>query len=396
MKPWPNTGVGEAARAGDDSADVAPSEALGPLAPGAQSWHGIPVSSGVDPVFSTAAGSRVARGGRSWLDLYCGSGTVILGHAHPRQRAAVSAALANGATVSLRHPLEPALARRLVELVGGERLVAFFKTGSEAMHAALMTAVRATGRDVILTTGYHGWLAPLGGGPTLGLEVVRLDWGSGALEEEVAELAGRAACLVISATPDMPAAGTVRSSVEAARRRGALIVADEVKSGFRRAYPTVSQAELGIEPDLLVLSKAMANGFPLSALLGARELLGDPDVFSIFSTYASELLSFAAAHACLDELADGAYGRFAERSTALRDGLAAAGQGLGVRVVGVPTFFRLELPEAAAPGALCQALWERGLLFHPLDEVLVSAAHTSADIDEACAMFAEALAEVVR
>jgi glutamate-1-semialdehyde 2,1-aminomutase len=363
-----------------------------PLAPGAQDWHRFPVTHGVPVFFSAAKGSRLKdQSGHEVIDLYCGSGTVILGHANISQIERVRDIISNGATVSLRHPIELDVAHRLVRLTGTER-VAFFKTGSEAVYAAVRVAARATGRTGVLGTGNHGWLSPLQAlDPRQKTpEMIELQWDSPTLVKDAKQHIDSAACLVLSPLPVMPNPSVVRSLVEMARSRGALIIADEVKAGFRRAFPTVMK-EIGIAPDLLVVSKALANGFPVAALCGRNDLLGDRDLFRVFSTYASEMVSLTAADACLELLEAGAYQAFRKSSSEMHDRLTRVASEYGGNVVGVPTFFRFELPTEIDEGDLCRSMYESGVLYHPLDEVLLSAAHTSEDIDISVRAFVKAI-----
>lgn len=372
----------------------APAREAHPLAPGSQDWHNFPISAGVPAFFIAAKDASVFDNtGRELIDLYCGSGAVILGHANPTQMDAVRAILANGATVSLRHPVELELAEHLVGLINGAHYAAFFKTGSEAVHAAITTAIKATGRHGVITTTYHGWLMPIGDLRSIsGCAVEPLDWSAPSLVSDVKAHAGSAACILISPTPDTPGPAVIQDVVNAARARGAVVIFDEVKAGFRYAYPTVS-ARLGIEPDLTVVSKAIGNGFPIAALLGG-DLLASDETFSVFSTYASEIMSETAALACLHMLADGGYETFAQRSSELYATLGEIGAPYGVRVRGVPTFFRLDLPAWLNPDRLCQQLYRRGILYHPLDQVLVSAAHSPAVIDQVCESFSTILGEL--
>ena len=293
----------------------------------------------------------------------------------------------------MRHPVERELAGHLVRLCPGLSYAAFFKTGSDAVHAAITTAVKATGRTVVLTTTYHGWLMPLGELRTAsGLSVRGLDWTSPALAAEVAASARDAACVVVSPTPDTPGQDAIAEVVAAARVGGAVVIFDEVKAGFRYAYPTTA-ASLGIEPDLIVVSKAIGNGFPIAAVLGG-DLMADEKTFSVFSTYASELVSLTASLACLRALADGEYDIFARQSAALHANLGSIGAKYGVEVAGVPTFFRLSLPEHLDAAGLSLRLYDRGVLYHPYDQVLVSAAHDDGVIERVCAAFDDSLRDM--
>jgi glutamate-1-semialdehyde 2,1-aminomutase len=222
-----------------------------------------------------------------------------------------------------------------------------------------------------------------------GFQIEPLDWMSPTIVADVAAMAGRAACIVMSPTTELPEPETVRLVADTARAAGALVIFDEVKSGFRYAYPTTS-ASLGIEPDLTAVSKAIGNGFPIAALLGGN-VLANVNNFSVYSTYASEVISIVASLACLETLTDGGYETFAANSAALHKELETLGARYGVKVRGVPTFFRLELPERTDPDQLCRGLYQRGVLYHPLDQVIVSAAHGSAVIARVCTAIEETL-----
>jgi glutamate-1-semialdehyde 2,1-aminomutase len=378
----------------DALASIGSTSPVSRLAPGSQNWHSFPISAGVPAFLTAARGAAVFDADdREVIDLYCGSGAVILGHADPAQISAVRSALANGPTVSLRHPVEAKLADLLVSLCPGARYAAFFKTGSEAVHAAITTAIKATGRRGIVTTTYHGWLLPLGElRDTSGYTVAPVNWSSPTLTADVAALAATAACIVVSPTTETPGLDAVREVADAARAGGAIVIFDEVKSGFRYAYPTVGAAA-AVEPDITVVSKAIGNGFPIAAVLGG-DLLATEETFSVYSTYASELVSETAAVACLESLAAGAYESFAESSRTLYEELGVIGAKIGAEIAGVPTFFRLSLPSHLNGDDLCRRLYEHGVLYHPLDQVLVTSAHDGSIIERVCAAFDAALGEI--
>ena len=219
------------------------------------------------------------------------SGAVILGHAHRAQVAAVREALVSGATVSIGAGIRSSASSpgTWCWLCPGLSYAAFFKTGSDAVHAAITTAVKATGRTVVLTTTYHGlahaaWRAPHGQRP----ERPPVDWTS--LAAEVAASARDAACVVVSPTPDTPGQDAI-AEVAAAARVSAGAVATSMRSRQGSAMPTrLLRPAWASKPDLIVVSKAIGNGFPIAAVLGG-DLMADEKTFSVFSTYASELSS---------------------------------------------------------------------------------------------------------
>lgn len=356
------------------------------LAPGSQNWHNFPTSAGAPRFFVKGKGPLLTdTQGRQYIDVYSGSGTVILGHADDYQIDRVKEALNTGATVSLRHPIEAKLAARLVRSSPGAEFCHFFKTGSEAVHAAMRICVNQSERTAVATTGFHGWLLPFGPRRKValdksskigltGLIVHTLDWLSPTLINDFERVAAECACIIVTPSAFTPSPEIMRSLFDVAERNGTLVIFDEVKAAYRYSYPNVTTV-WNCSPHLRVVSKGLANGFPISAILGNYDLLGPDSTLSIFSTYASEVLSMTAAMACLDRLEDGAYHQFARASGQLKRGLDEVGAPFGVRTAGIDTFFRLVIPEAFDVDRLCRELSQLGVLYHPHDEVLIGASH---------------------
>jgi glutamate-1-semialdehyde 2,1-aminomutase len=252
----------------------------------------------------------------------------------------------------------------------------FFKTGSECAHIALRTALAATHRKTVVSLGYHGWICPFGQSDLdcRGVRLLTPGWSLDeamlAVREAGADLAG----IFVSPSPLMIEPEFYQALNAEAHRVGALFMMDEVKSGFRWAFPCLSSA-FGLRPDIVLFAKAVTNGFPLAIMGGTNRFLSDPDLISIYSTYASENVSLFAARYCLSELANGAYARFQRAAHRFHDCLRPLLEGMGCRVKGVPTFFRVELPGSVDWGVFADGLARRAILYHPKDEVLLSAAH---------------------
>ena len=210
------------------------------------------------------------------------------------------------------HPLEVEVARRLRDMVPCAEMTRFFKTGAEACNAAVRVARAYTGKEVVLSSGYHGWL----------------DWASAAREGERGipvclrasiesfafndceslvkareKHAGRVACVFCepASAHFEPEGQFVDLLFRVAREEEALVVFDEIVTGFRLA-PGGAQERYGAVPDLATFAKAMSNGLPLAALCGKREYMELAGDLLISSTYAGETLSLAAAVATLDKL----------------------------------------------------------------------------------------------
>jgi glutamate-1-semialdehyde aminotransferase len=352
------------------------------LAAGSQEWIAFTELSSFPRFFADSSGPYLFDpDGRRYIDLYCGSGSVILGHGDPRQAEAVAGQAASGPSLSFRPVLEVELATRLHELIPGIERVMFFKTGSEACHGAINLAVQTTGRDTLLSIGYHGWIAPYA--EILGrLESIRIEqcgWDLDEIERTVAKQRDSIAGIMVAPDPNIMNIDLYKGIEELARSVNAAFIMDEVKSGFRAAFPCVTTA-YGLRPDIMIFSKAFANGYPL-AVVGARSgLLDDPDTFPVFSTFAVEAISLRAAQAGLASLADGGYDRFERASRRLFSALSGTFAGASTKVVGTPTFFRLVVPDRDRAKLLARLLANAGVLWHPFDNVMVSAAHDGGDV----------------
>lgn len=271
--------------------------------------------SGVFPQFAVGASGceLVDSCGQRYVDWSNGWGPVMLGYRHPAVEAAIREQLAAGPTLSLMHPLEVEVAERIVALVPCADMVAFGKNGSDSLNAAVRVARAATGRELILQCGFHGfheWYTCLHpqvrGIPAVFRELVRpfpyndLE----ALEKLLETNRGRVAGIVMEPTAlHLPARGYLEGVRELATRHGALLVFDEVITGFRVARGG-AQELFGVLPDLACYSKGIANGMPLSAIAGRREYMQFLPSVGFGMTFRGETLSLAAARATLDTVRD--------------------------------------------------------------------------------------------
>ena len=259
---------------------------------------------------------RRGRGARVWdvdgneyLDMVMGVGPLVLGYANPVVDGAIRRQLEEGITFSLMHPLEVEVSERIRELVPCAEAVRFSKTGADVVSAAVRAARACTGRDRVVCCGYHGWhdwyigvtdrSAGIPGAVaelTSTFEYNDLDSLARSLDRDVA-------CVVLEPMVfEQPRPGFLAGVRELCDRHGALLVFDEMWTGFRLA-PGGAQERFGVTPDLATFSKAVANGMPLSVLAGRAEVMAvlERDVF-FFTTFGGEALSLAAAQATLGEL----------------------------------------------------------------------------------------------
>ena len=256
-------------------------------------------SVGGEPIFfKKALGSRVtAADGRSFID-YVGSwGPMILGHAHPQVIAAVQQVAADGLSFGAPTELETALARRVVELMPSIELVRFVSSGTEATMSAIRLARGFTGRDTIVKFEgcYHGHSDSLlikagSGALTLGVptspgvpkalaaHTVTLNYNDAAQVRDVfAKIGDQIACVIVEPVAGNmncvpPAPDFLQTLRQECDRSGALLILDEVMTGFRVALGG-AQAVYGVRPDLTTLGKIIGGGMPVGAFGGRRDVM---------------------------------------------------------------------------------------------------------------------------
>lgn len=282
---------------------------------------------GVYPPYLThGKGSRVwDLDGNEYIDFLCGVGPVILGHAYERVTEAVIAQLRRGSSFSMNHPVEVELAELLIETVPCAEMVRFCKSGGTADEMAIRIARGHTGRDKVAICGYHGWhdwylaanlasedalnshlLAGLDirgvpkclAGTTIPFEYNNIESLKLVLDANPGEIA---AIIMEASRTDLPQPGYLEAVRELATAAGAVLIFDEVITGFRLALGG-AQEVYGVIPDLATFGKAMSNGHPIGGVCGKREVMQDAATMFISSTYYSDPAGMTAAVATISEL----------------------------------------------------------------------------------------------
>jgi glutamate-1-semialdehyde 2,1-aminomutase len=373
--------------------------------------------------------------GNRYVDWVCSWGPLILGHAHPAVVAAVTAAAGRGTSYGAPTEGEVELAAEVAERMPAVEMLRMVSSGTEAAMSALRLARAATGRDRILkfAGAYHGHvdglLAQAGSGlATQGIpaspgvtaaqaaDTLVVPWNDrdavdGALAEE------RPAAIICEPVPANmglvpPQPGFLEFLRERADSAGAVLVLDEVISGFRVARGG-AQELLGVRADLTVLGKIVGGGLPAAAYGGRRELMERVapagDVYQA-GTLSGNPLAVAAGLATLRELDAAAYERLGELTERLAGALREAAGERDVQVVSMPglvTPFFSPRPvrdfdgasacDLDAYGRFCRALLARGI-YPPASQFeawFVSLAHTDDAIERTAAAAAEAFAEAI-
>lgn len=353
------------------------------------------------PLFAVSAdGCRFTdEQGRVWLDCDMALGTMVWGHRRAEIEEAVVHQLNKGVLFSIPAALEIEVAERILCRLAVFDSLRFFKSGSDAVSSAVRVARAATGRRTVLYGSYHGWhdwaaYHVYGKGDELGIPqdvAATVGWldveSYDAFSEQVEKKRAPAAVVVCPEHWDIPDLQELRVKC---KRRGIILVFDEVKSGLRFGKRGVFAAK-GVVPDLLCLSKGLANGLPLAVLVGSRELMQHCIGARITGTYAGECLSLAAAGAAerlLYENAEWPPWETAARAIMARANEVIINAGLKGRLVvdGYPGCFRIGTPGTPLPADpfrkhfVCK-LAAKGLF--SAGYILPSAAH---DADDYCAI----------
>ncbi len=268
---------------------------------------------GVSPYYiARGAGSHVWDvDGNEYVDFIMSLCAVTLGYNDPDVTAAVQAQLADGVIFSLPHEVEIEAAERVVEMVPCAEMVRFGKNGSDATSGAVRVARAFTGRDHILSCGYHGWQDWYIGTTARDLGVpqatrdlthpfVYNDIDS--LKRLFDEYRDEVACVIMEPMNVVePTPGFLDEVAELTRANGAVFVFDETITGFRYANGG-AQEYFGVTPDLATFGKGLANGYPVSAVAGRADIMKLMEEVFFSFTFGGETLSLAAAVATMDKL----------------------------------------------------------------------------------------------
>jgi glutamate-1-semialdehyde 2,1-aminomutase len=391
-----------------------------------------------DPIFiDRGAGAELFDvDGNRYVDYVCSWGPLIHGHAHPQVLAAVAEAAARGTSFGAPTAGEVALADEVSARMDGVQMLRMTSSGTEATMTAIRLARAATGREPILkfAGAYHGHvdglLAQAGSGlatqalpaspgvpASAAAGTIVVPWNDPDALAEATERHEFAALIAEPLPANMglvpPNAGFLELLRERADATGALLILDEVISGFRVARGG-AQELMGVHGDLTIMGKILGGGLPAAALGGRAELMRmlapAGEVYQA-GTLSGNPLAVAAGLAALDLLDEPAYLRLAAYTERLADGLrdAASQSGQQVQVVSKPgllTVFFSERPVASfddaracdldAYGAWCRGLLSRGVYPPPsqFEAWFPSLAHTQEQLEQTLAAAAAAFASL--
>lgn len=348
--------------------------------------------------------------GNEYIEYGMGNRAVGLGHAYPPVIEAARRELTRGCNFTRPSPLEVACAETFLSLVPGAEMVKFCKDGSDATSGAVRLARAYTGRDLVALCADHpffstddwfiGTTAMNAGIPKAirDLSVTFRYNDLGSVKDMFAANPGRIACCIMEAArTEDPAPGFLEAMREVCHANGALFILDEMITGFRW-HKGGAQTYYDIKPDLSCFGKALANGFSVSALAGAREFMrlggldhtDKPRVFLLSTTHGAETHALAAAVATMRVYrSEPVIEHLARQGERLRSlgAMVIARHGLQdyVQIMGRSSCLLYATRDASgAPSQVMRTLLlqetiRRGIL---MPSLVVSYTHTDADIDK--------------
>lgn len=249
--------------------------------------------------------------GNEYIDYPLALGPVILGYGYPRVVEAIIKQLKDGTVFSLMHPLEIEVSELLTEMIPCAEMVRFGKNGADATSAAVRVARAYTGREKVAYCGYHGWqdwyivttsrskgVLPILKNYILPFEYNKIETLERLFEENKGEIA---AVIMEPVGVEEPQNKFLEKVEKLTHENGALLIFDEIVTGFRLALGG-AQEYFKVTPDLACFGKGMANGMPLSAVVGRKDVMKALNEVFFSLTFGGETLSLAAALATVQEI----------------------------------------------------------------------------------------------
>jgi glutamate-1-semialdehyde 2,1-aminomutase len=340
------------------------------------------------------------------IDCTMALGSVAIGYADEHITRTVVQAAALGNVGGMPSTMEVSLAERLCDFIPCAEQVRFLKSGAEAVSAAVRIARTYTSRAHVVHSGYFGWHDWWSGAEVAGVPAgARADSTHvpfddvAALDRAVRAVGSDLAAIAIEPVVErMPSEAWIARARQLADDTGAVLIFDEMKTGFR-LRPGGYQELAGVEPDLATFGKAMANGYPLSAVVGRADVMQAASVTWISSTLAGETTALAAAHAVLDwhdkeDVCASLATIGAQMRAAVEGAIVASGLD-GIAVAGLDQMWRITFDDPHLESRFIRYAVEHGALFKRGAYNFAALAHEEviADIERAASAALVAIKE---
>lgn len=363
------------------------------------------------PFIERAKGCRMwDLDGKEYIDYRAALGPITLGYQFAEVDDAVRRQMERGTLFSMSSPLEYETAELILQTIGWADKLRFMKTGADANACCLRLARSYTGRDHLLTSGYHGyqdwftlgWANP-GIPQSLNQYVHEIDYANLEAVEHVFEKHGHEIAAVVVVPVEWwrePSKEYLRTLRAKCDEYGSLLIFDEVLTGFRIAKGG-AQEYFGVTPDLAAYAKGIANGYPLSAFAGKGDFMDTLDRTIITTTYAGETLSLAAASKVMEIMArEPVIEHLFTMGERLRAGFRAIFQetSFPAETVGLAPAITIRFEDeenfhSPLRAKLFDQLYEKGVFANK--EWLISYSHQPEDIDETLEKMSQAVKAIV-
>lgn len=369
---------------------------------------------GVSPLFiDRGEGSKVWDiDGNQYVDFANSLLAVSIGYNHASVNAAVTEQLKKGVSFSLPSKLEYEVASLLVDMVPCAEMVRFGKNGSDATSAAIRLARAYTQRDYVAVCGYHGWHDWYIGTTTKNLGVPAATSGLSfsfpyndidALEHLLSSHKDKFAAIIIEPVNAVyPTPGYLEAVRELATKHKVVLIFDEICTGARLS-PGGAQELFGVTPDLCAMGKGLANGHPLSAVMGKREIMELCSEIFFSGTFGGENLSLAAAKEVLTLVKTGVVTKKLEQTgSTIMEGVRGIVTDNGLDEIfsfsGHPSWCFINISRETVNDVMLlktlflQEMFKRGILI--LSTHNISYAHSSSDVTQLFAAYSETMAVI--
>lgn len=350
---------------------------------------------GVYPKFAESASGAYLNtiDGKKYLDFMCGLGPIILGYNDDETNKAIQDQLEKGIIFSLPTVLEQELAKLLIDVIPCAEQVRFAKNGTDVDLAAVRIARSYTKREHIAKCGYHGWgdwhaVSLRDYGVPRGLKNIVHDFEYNNLEslESVLKEHECAGVIMEAQALTAPNPGFLEGVRDLCTKYGALLIFDEVVTGFRWSLGG-AQEYYGVTPDLACFGKAMANGMPISAIVGKKEYMQELNHAFFSMTFGGECLSLAASISTIKQLKKKDYKHIWHLGDMFSEGIykMAKKHGLSVNFAGSGPRHNLTFSSDYENPSLMkdvfyQEMCKQGILFSNV--LYISFAHKEEDIQK--------------
>lgn len=343
--------------------------------------------------------------GNEFVDWVCSYGPLVLGHDNERVNNAVIENIKNGFCFTLFHPIHNELAKKMLSIMPWFDMVKLLTSGSDATAAAIRIARVCTGKDKVIRWGYHGWHDWSYGGAgtdrkSFGVpdadvtNILTFTYNDLDSLDEVFKInKGEIACVIMQpfeASKELPKAGFLEGVKKITEYNDAVLIFDEIRSGFRVSMGGAEEY-YKVFPDMACFSKAMANGYPVSVVMGKKEIMQPSEKTRLSATFFPNTFPMVAALETIKEIEERNGIEYMWRQGAkLVKGIEGliADYGIEANMAGMPPVPMLKFLYAdntkndLVKNIFFGEVIERGIFLHPSHHWFLSLAHSDKDVDD--------------